>query len=66
MDCIIADLGPNSSCPVGDEVVIFGRQGDDELPISRLSELAGTINQELVARMGQRLPRVYRENGREL
>lgn len=66
MDCLIADLGAETDCRVGDEVVIFGRQGDDEVRISQISQLAGTINQEIVARMGQRLPRVYYENGREL
>lgn len=59
MDCIIADVGAKPDCQLGDEVVVFGRQGDAEVRISEISQLGQTINQEIVARMGGRLPRVY-------
>jgi len=59
MDCIIADVGPQPQCRLGDEVVVFGRQGEAEVRISEISKLGETINQEIVARMGGRLPRVY-------
>ena len=59
MDCILADVGPDPDCRVGDEVAVFGKQGDEEVRISEISELGKTINQEIVARMGGRLPRVY-------
>ncbi|MGE5532643.1 MAG: alanine racemase [Bacteroidota bacterium] len=59
MDCILADVGPEADCCVGDEVVVFGKQGTEEVRISEISERGQTINQEIVARMGGRLPRVY-------
>lgn len=59
MDCFMVDVGPEPDCRVGDEVVVFGRQGDQEVRISEISALGQTINQEIVARMGARLPRVY-------
>lgn len=59
MDCILAEVGPQPNCQVGDEVVVFGKQGDEEVCISEISERGKTINQEIVARMGGRLPRVY-------
>ena len=59
MDCILVEVGPQPDCRVGDEVVVFGRQGDQEVRISEISALGQTINQEIVARMGGRLPRVY-------
>jgi alanine racemase len=59
MDCILADVGPQSEIRLGDEVVVFGCQGEAEVRISELSALGQTINQEIVARMGGRLPRVY-------
>jgi alanine racemase len=59
MDCILADVGPQPDCGLGDEVVVFGRQGEAEVRISEISRLGQTINQEIVARMGCRLPRVY-------
>lgn len=59
MDCFLVDVGPEPDCRIGDPVVVFGRQGDEEVRISEISVLGGTINQEIVARMGGRLPRVY-------
>ncbi|MHB8995234.1 MAG: alanine racemase [Armatimonadota bacterium] len=59
MDCILADVGLEADCSVGDEVVVFGKQGAEEVRISEISERGQTINQEIVARMGGRLPRVY-------
>jgi alanine racemase len=59
MDCILADLGPDTDCRLGDPAVVFGRQGDQEVRISEISVLGRTINQEIVARMGGRLPRTY-------
>lgn len=59
MDCFLVDVGPEPRCAIGDEVVIFGRQGQAEIRITELSALAQTINQEIVSRMGSRLPRVY-------
>lgn len=59
MDCILADVGPEPDCALGDEVVVFGLQGEAEVRISEISALGQTINQEIVARMGGRLPRVY-------
>jgi len=59
MDCILADVGPQPRCRLGDDVVVFGRQGEAEVRISEISALGQTINQEIVARMGGRLPRAY-------
>jgi alanine racemase len=44
----------------GDEVVLFGSQGDETLGADEQAGLAGTISYELLVRM-QRIPRVYRK-----
>jgi alanine racemase len=59
MDQIIADLGPGSDTKIGDEAVLFGRQGDAEIPVTELADLAGTINYELVCAISSRVPRIY-------
>lgn len=59
MDCIIVNIGAEAPYGVGEPVVVFGAQGEEEVRISEISALGGTINQEIVARMGSRLPRVY-------
>jgi alanine racemase len=60
MDQIVVDLGPNGNARIGDEAVLFGRQGDDEISANELADLSGTINYELVTAVSTRVPRVYR------
>ncbi|MBP2646259.1 MAG: Alanine racemase [Firmicutes bacterium] len=59
MDQIIVDLGPKCDAHIGDEAVLFGRQGDAEITVTELADLIGTINYELVCAVSQRVPRVY-------
>lgn len=42
----------------GDEVVLIGRQGDDELTAEAVADRLGTINYEVVAELLARVPRV--------
>jgi alanine racemase len=59
MDQTLVDLGPVSDAMVGDEVVLFGRQGQAEITVTELADLVGTINYELVCAVSNRVPRVY-------
>ncbi len=43
---------------VGDEVVIIGGQGSEEITADELARKLGTINYEIVARISSRVPRV--------
>ena len=43
----------------GDEVVVIGKSGDNELSAEEVSELAGSFNYELLCDLGKRIPRVY-------
>jgi len=65
MDQCMADItdvkGP---VKVGDEVVIFGKQGDEEIGVSEIADLIGTISYELVCLIGKRVPRFYLKNGK--
>ena len=47
----------------GDEVVLLGSQGDEEVDAWELAGLADTIAYEIVTRIGQRVPRVYPGDG---
>ena len=58
MDQLVVDLGPGYSGSAGDEVVVLGRGADGEPSAQDWAEAAGTINYEIVTRMGPRLPRV--------
>ncbi len=59
MDQIMVDVGPAGDVRMGEEVVLFGRQGEEEITVTELAELAGTINYELVCAISSRVPRIY-------
>ena len=59
MDQVVVDLGPVYAGGAGDEVVILGREADGEPSAQDWADAAGTINYEIVTRMGPRLPRVH-------
>jgi alanine racemase len=43
----------------GDDVVLIGRQGEDEITVSEMAGRVGTIPYELLCRVGTRIERVY-------
>ncbi|MFY9304923.1 MAG: alanine racemase [Rhodoluna sp.] len=59
MDQFVLDVG-NDSVKVGDEVVIVGDAKKGEPTAEELADAAGTINYEIVTRMGGRAKRVFR------
>ena len=59
MDLMVVDVSDLPDATAGDEVVLMGRQGDQEISASELAELAGTIHWEIVTRVGSRVRRVY-------
>jgi alanine racemase len=63
MDMAMADVSHLPEVEPGDEVVIVGRQGHDEITIDEFAESAGLIPHELLVRLGSRPPRVYLRNG---
>jgi alanine racemase len=58
MDQLIVDCG-DLAVAAGDEVVLLGRQGDDEITAWELAANADTIAYEIVSRIGERVPRTY-------
>ncbi len=45
---------------VGDEVLLFGRRGEDGVDVRELAETVGTIAYEILVGIGQRIPRICR------
>ena len=58
MDMIALDVTGITVEP-GDEVVITGRQGGDEITVGEMARWVGTIPYELLCRVGNRVKRVY-------
>ncbi|MBG9797307.1 alanine racemase [Brevibacillus laterosporus] len=49
---------------VGDEVVLYGKQGNEEITLDEIAECLGTINYEVTCMLNYRIPRVYLRNGK--
>jgi alanine racemase len=58
MDQLLVDLG-DVPAEADDEVVLIGRQGDDEITATEWGERLGTISYEVVTGIGARVPRTY-------
>ena len=59
MDLTLVDVGEAAGVAVGDEVVILGRQGDEELTADEMATSLETINYEILSTITSRAPRVY-------
>jgi alanine racemase len=59
MDQVLVDCGDD---PVerGDQVVLFGRQGDEEIRVEEVAAWLGTIGYEVVCAISARVPREHR------
>ncbi len=58
MDQIMVDCGPGAPVAPGDEVVLLGRQGADEITAAEWARRLGTISYEVLTGIGPRVPRV--------
>ena len=59
MDQFVVDLGLDSLAKTGDEVIVFGDGSQGEYTIDEWAKACGTINYEIVTRIGVRVPRIY-------
>ena len=59
MDLMMIDVSKIDDVQVGDEVVLMGHDGDEEISCAELAEHAGTITWEIITRIGSRVRRVY-------
>jgi len=59
MDLMVIDVSGLDDVQVGDDVVLMGRDGSEEIPCAELGERAGTITWEIITRIGARVRRVY-------
>jgi alanine racemase len=63
MDQCMIDVTGIEDVKVGDEVVLFGKQGDGFISIDEVAKKLGTINYEIVCMISRRIPRVYVRDG---
>ncbi len=60
MDQTMVDVGEIRGVKVGDEVVLIGKQGFEEIRTENLARLAGSIAYEVVCSISNRVPRIYK------
>lgn len=63
MDQMMVDVTHLDDVSVGDDVVIVGKDGDEEITVDEIAALAGSFNYEFICGIGRRVPRVYYKNG---
>jgi alanine racemase len=59
MDLMVIDVSDMEDVDLGEEVVLMGRQGHEEISAAELADRADTITWEIITRIGSRVRRVY-------
>lgn len=59
MDQCMIDVSAVPNVTAGDEVVLYGRQGEQSISIDEAAEWMGTISYEVICNVGKRVPRKY-------
>ncbi len=59
MDMIVVGLETSDKVSVSDEVVLIGKQGNEEITINEIAEKANTISYEILTNIGKRVKRIY-------
>ena len=61
MDQFVIDLGPHTTAKPGDTATLFGNPQYGHPTAQDWADTAGTISYEIITRIGERVPRVYRD-----
>ncbi len=59
MDQTMVNLGPQTTVKVGDEVVLIGKNGTEEITCDEWAEKLKTITYEVTCQINSRVPRIY-------
>ena len=60
MDQLMVDVTGVKNLKIGDEAVLIGKQKKERITIEEIAETIDTVPQEIVSRLGKRLPRIYK------
>jgi alanine racemase len=64
MDLTMIDLTEVPEATLGDEVVLFGEQGEARLPLEEIARQSETLPYEIMCTIGKRVTRIYVRDGR--
>jgi alanine racemase len=60
MDFIMVDVTSIPGVSIGDEVILMGKQGKEEISAEEIAEKVNSISYEVLCSIGKRVPRVYK------
>jgi alanine racemase len=63
MDATVLNVSGVEGVEVGDVVTFFGRDGEGEIPLEEVANLAQTINYEILTDLTPRAPRIWTTDG---
>lgn len=66
MDQFMVDVSQIPDVQIGDMVTLFGRDGDEYLPVEELADAAASFNYEFICGIARRIPRIYIRDGRKI
>jgi len=59
MDQSMCNLGPKTDLKIGDEVVLIGRSGSEEITVEEWAQKLGTISYEVTCQINNRVQRIF-------
>jgi len=60
MDAAMVDITDIPGAQLGDEVVLMGRQGDEEITVHEAAKLKNSVSYDMLTSWRARLPRIYK------
>lgn len=64
MDQFMVDVTEIPEAKTGDEVILVGRDGTEQITVEELAAMAGSFNYEFVCDISKRVPRIYVKDGK--
>jgi alanine racemase len=61
MDFVMVDVTEIPNVSLGDEVILMGKQGGQQITVEEIAERINSISYEVLCLIGKRVPRVYKE-----
>ena len=59
MDQTMVDVSKLKNINLGDEVILFGKSGNNIVTVEEVAKIIGTINYEVLCAVSKRVPRIY-------
>ena len=66
MDQTMVDVTDIPNVQIGDNAVLIGCSGDEQITVDYLAQLTGTLNYEIICGISRRTPRVYFRGGKRV